>query len=338
MPTDQKILKLLTEESVEKFKILQYCNPNTEKYKENPLGKIYSNLKYDAFSVEVFDWPPENDRRISIEFRSFSELIFLCTILLDTDVDEDLDKIIDEIKKSQTATDDEISSFMETLDGSHQSFPCKFMYFLMTLLFKYIIIPIFGDEENFVWGIEFETKLLERNFGHKDRKKIYNEMKVTVTSELLQTAEKHMPYEDGKYYDCAGSTGKVGYVQEAVGIMDVDDFPRCNYILEGQIGTFMGFSLEEFKENIDILTKYLDDKRKSPDTFVVNIFECTDEHVGQFRKTSKKRSKTKKSHQSTRLKKSIASRGSREKKIKKSLKKRVKKSLSLKKALPKTQR
>jgi hypothetical protein len=275
---EAKIMELLDG----KFKRVYYCNPSG-KEEENTLGKIgliKGKLVFDAYSVEVFEWPPEDDRRISIECRSFHNMIYLSYRKL---LKERLDNFDDpeDIKideENDEKTDKDIEKFIEK---KSEAYHCGHLYSLIKLLFKYIFSVVFNGEKNFVFGIEFETSLLIYNMEYKDRKAIWgwehsDGPQVTVTSEIVQTVKKHLPYKDGKYYDCYGD-----YAPYSVD--EISNALRCIYALEGQIGVFNvdlsqpKYDLTTVKECISMLCVYILAQKKDPQTVVEKIFTCPKE-------------------------------------------------------------
>ena len=272
-----KIMKLLDG----KFERVYYCNP-CGKQAENTLGKIglskvsKGELVFDAYSVEVFDWPPEDDRRISIECRSFHNMIYLSYKKLLRERLDNFDELEEDIEK----TDKEAEEFIENKKG--EAYHCGHLYSLIKLLFKYIFSEVFKGEKNFVFGIEFETSLLIYSLVYNDRKPIWKwehhrGPRVTVTSEIVQTVKKHLPYKDGKYYDCAGED----YTSYTVN--DPNDALRCIYALEGQIGIFTvdlgqpDYDLTIVKECIDQLCVFITTRKADPETVVEKMFKCPEE-------------------------------------------------------------
>ena len=360
-----KIMELLDG----KFEILYYCNPSG-KEEENKLGKIglskvseKDELVFDAYSVEVFDWPPEDDRRISIECRSFHNMIYLFYKKLyyeenyeeiqkiyekhyeeisekiykkryeelykkllaqkfmediefeelveedPKDIEKELEikvkeqlkievkeleikvkkeleiKVKEEIKikikkeqlkiKLDEENDKVIKDFIKNKSIAYH---CGHLYSLIKLLFKYIFSEVFKGEKKFVFGIEFETSLLIYGMDYKDRKPIWERNhrsgpRVTVTTEIVQTVKKHLPYKDGKYYDCYGD-----YAADTVD--DPSNALRCIYALEGQIGIFTvdlsrpDYDLTIVKECIDQLCVFITRQETDPETFVEKMFKC----------------------------------------------------------------
>ena len=113
---------------------------------------------------------------------------------------------------------------------------------------------------------------------YKDRKPIWERNhrsgpRVTVTTEIVQTVKKHLPYKDGKYYDCYGD-----YAADTVD--DPSNALRCIYALEGQIGIFTvdlsrpDYDLTIVKECIDQLCVYIMTQKMDPKTFVEKMFKC----------------------------------------------------------------
>jgi hypothetical protein len=271
-----KIMELLDG----KFKIVYYCNPSG-KEEENTLGKIglskvnKRELVFDAYSVEVFDWPPEDDRRISIECRSFHNMIYLSYRKLLRERLDNFDELEEDIEK----TDKEVEEFIEVKNG--EAYHCGHLYSLIKLLFKYIFSDVFKGEKNFVFGIEFETSLLIYSLVYNDRKPIWESdhhsgPRVTVTSEIVQTVKKHLPYKDGKYYDCYGNYA-------AYTVDNPNDALRCIYALEGQIGIFTvdlsrpDYDLTIVKEYIDQLCVFITRQKTDPETVVEKMFTCPEE-------------------------------------------------------------
>jgi hypothetical protein len=261
-----------------KFERVYYYNPSGEK-EENKLGKIgliNGKLVFDAYSVEVFDWPPENDRRISIECRSFQDMIYLSyrKLLAERLYNFELEDIkINE--ENDEKTDKDIERIIEK---KSEAYRCDHLYSLIKLLFKYIFSEVFKTEKNFVFGIEFETSLLIYGMDYKDRKPIWGWIhrdgpRVTVTTEIVQTVKKHLPYKDGKYHDCYGD-----YAADIVD--DPSNALRCIYALEGQIGIFTvdlsqpDYVLTAVKECIDQLCVYIMRQKMNPKTFVEEMFKC----------------------------------------------------------------
>ena len=99
---------------------------------------------------------------------------------------------------------------------------------------------------------------------------------MTVTSEIVQTVKKHLPYKDGKYYDCYGNYA-------AYTVDNPNDALRCIYALEGQIGIFTvdlsqpDYDLTIVKECIDQLCVFITRQETDPETVVEKMFTCPEE-------------------------------------------------------------
>jgi hypothetical protein len=178
-------------------------------------------------------------------------------------------------EENDEKTDKDIERIIEK---KSEAYRCDHLYSLIKLLFKYIFSEVFKTEKNFVFGIEFETSLLIYGMDYKDRKPIWGWIhrdgpRVTVTTEIVQTVKKHLPYKDGKYYDCYGD-----YAADTVD--DPSNALRCIYALEGQIGIFTvdlsrpDYDLTIVKECIDQLCVYIMTQKIDPKTFVEKMFKC----------------------------------------------------------------
>jgi len=280
--------KILDKIGKDKYKVQEYCNPSS--IGENDLGEISldsrHNLLFDRFSVEVFDWPPKEDRPeyISIEFRDLLGMFYLAVYEYEIDYDF-TDKEQKDMVEQNTLTEEDgmlLDGFIELRTEGYDMCSCEDFYILIKHLFRVIIFPIFKGEKHFQFGIEFETNLLQCNFEHHDRKKIWGEEKVTVTSETMSTYKNHLPKEDdGKYYDCVSSVYKI---PEGV---------FCVYSLEGQVGPFdfdldkeyPTYNLDEFKRNMDILCRYINKQVADKTVFVEDDFYCED--AEKFRESKK---------------------------------------------------
>jgi len=204
----------------------------------------------------------------------------------ENEIDYDFtDKEQKDMVEQNTLTEEDgmlLDGFIELRTEGYDMCSCEDFYILIKHLFRVIIFPIFKGEKHFQFGIEFETNLLQCNFEHHDRKKIWGEEKVTVTSETMSTYKNHLPKEDdGKYYDCVSSVYKI---PEGV---------FCVYSLEGQVGPFdfdldkeyPTYNLDEFKRNMDILCRYINKQVADKTVFVEDDFYCKD--AEKFRESKK---------------------------------------------------
>ena len=283
--------KILDKIGKDKYTVQEYCNPSS--IGENDLGEIsldgYDNLLFDRFSVEVFDWPP-NDlgaEYISIEFRDLLGMFYLAVSEdeIEYDFREEKDKKQEYMVEQNTLTEEDemlLDGFIELYTDGYDMCSCEDFYTLIKHLFRVIIFPIFKGEKHFQFGIEFETNLLQCNFEHHDRKKIWGEEKVTVTSETMSTYKNHLP-KDGKYYDCVSNVYEI----------PESDNVLCVYSLEGQVGIFTFdldknypvYNLDEFKRNMGILCNYINKQVEDKTVFVEDDFDCED--VEEFRDSKK---------------------------------------------------
>jgi hypothetical protein len=278
---EQKVLDKIGKEYYEEQ---EYCNPSVDG--ENDLGQITfkrGNLLFDKFSVEVFDWPPSplGAQYISIEFRDLLLMFYLAIYEDEIEYDfkegeEKQEHMVDQ--NTLTKDDYELLDYFvdELYDKEYDMCDCEDLYTLIKLLFKNIIFPVFKGEKQFQFGIEFETNLLQCNFEHHDRKKIWEEEKVTVTSETMHTVKNHLP-KDEKYYDCVSAVyGIKPYKRDK-------DSALCVYALEGQVGIFTFdldkkypvYNLDEFKANMDILCAYINKQVDDKTVFVEEDFYCS---------------------------------------------------------------
>ena len=278
---EQKVLDKIGKEY---YKEQEYCNPSVDG--ENDLGQITfkkGNLLFDKFSVEVFDWPPSplGAQYISIEFRDLLLMFYLAIYEDEIEYDfkegeEKQEHMVDQ--NTLTKDDYELLDYFvdELYDKEYDMCACEDLYTLIKLLFKNIIFPVFKGEKQFQFGIEFETNLLQCNFEHHDRKKIWEEEKVTVTSETMHTVKNHLP-KDEKYYDCVSAVyGIKPYKRDKESAV-------CVYALEGQVGIFTFdldkkypvYNLDEFKANMDILCAYINKQVDDKTVFVEEDFYCS---------------------------------------------------------------
>ena len=280
---EQKVLDKIGKEYYEKQ---YYCNQSFNG--ENDLGKITlnkGNLLFDRFSVEVFDWPPSplGAEYISIEFRDLL-LMFYLAIYEEDKIEYHFEKGEEKqeyMVEQNTLTKDDyelLDYFVDELyNKGYDMCACEDLYTLIKLLFKNIIFPVFKGEKQFQFGIEFETNLLQCNFEHHDRKKIWEEEKVTVTSETMHTVKNHLP-KDEKYYDCVSAVYGIKPYKR-----DKESAFLCVYALEGQVGIFTFdldkkypvYNLDDFKKNMDILCAYINKQIEDKTVFVEEDFYCS---------------------------------------------------------------
>lgn len=277
---EQKVLDKIGKEY---YQEQEYCNPSVDG--ENDLGQITfkkGNLLFDRFSVEVFDWPPNplGAQYISIEFRDLLLMFYLAIYEdeIEYDFKEGEKKHMAEVEQNTLTEDDDdlLDRFIKLYNKGYDMCACEDLYNLIKLLFKNIIFQVFKGEKNFQFGIEFETNLLQCNFEHHDRKKIWEEEKVTVTSETMHTVKNHLP-KDEKYYDCVSAVyGIKPYKRDKESAL-------CVYALEGQVGIFTFdldkkypvYNLDDFKANIDRLCAYINKQVDDKTVFVEENFYCS---------------------------------------------------------------
>ena len=93
---------------------------------------------------------------------------------------------------------------------------------------------------NFKWGIEFETHSVIYDENGKDKVPIWEDGKVTITSEMVDIEKNLHP---APFHECK------------INEKDTTAQGACLFNLESQLGVFNGFSLDEFNEEYDNFVK-----------------------------------------------------------------------------------
>ena len=93
---------------------------------------------------------------------------------------------------------------------------------------------------NFKWGIEFETHSIIYNENGVDKVPIWQDGKVSITTELVDIEKNLHPKP---FHECKMNES------------NTDEQGICLFNLESQLGVFQGFSLDEFNEEYDNFVK-----------------------------------------------------------------------------------